>query len=43
VLLDEVSIGYELWRQLMGFPPQFPVPVKDERVKQQESQAKAKK
>jgi multidrug resistance efflux pump len=43
VLLDEVSIGYELWRQLMGFPPQFPVPVKDERVKQQETQAKAKK
>lgn len=43
VLLDEVSIGYELWRQLMGFPPQFPVPVKDERVKQQEKQAKAKK
>ncbi len=42
VLLDEVSIGYELWRQLMGFPPQFPVPVKDERVKQKESQAKAK-
>jgi len=27
----------------MGFPPQFPVPVKDERVKQQEKQAKAKK
>ncbi|MBU3680300.1 MAG: HlyD family efflux transporter periplasmic adaptor subunit [Candidatus Kapabacteria bacterium] len=25
VLLDEVSIGYELWRQLMGFPPQYPV------------------
>lgn len=43
VLLDEVSIGYELWRQLMGFPPQFPVPVKDERVKQQESKAKASK
>lgn len=43
VLLEEVSIGYELWRQLMGFPPQFPVPVKDERLKQQESQAKAKK
>lgn len=43
VLLDEVSIGYELWRQLMGFPPQFPVPVKDDRVKQHETQAKAKK
>lgn len=43
VLLDEVSIGYELWRQLMGFPPQFPVAVKDERVKKQETQAKAKK
>lgn len=25
VLLNEVPIGYELWRQLMGFPPQFPV------------------
>jgi multidrug resistance efflux pump len=25
VLLDEVAIGYELWRQLMGFPPQYPV------------------
>jgi adhesin transport system membrane fusion protein len=25
VLLDEVSIGYELWRQMMGFPPQYPV------------------
>ena len=25
VMLDQVSIGYELWRQLMGFPPQFPV------------------
>lgn len=43
VLLEQVSIGYELWRQLMGFPPQFPVPVKDERLKQQESKAKAKK
>ena len=26
VLLNEVPLGYELWRQLMGFPPQFPVP-----------------
>jgi multidrug resistance efflux pump len=26
VLLSEVPLGYELWRQLMGFPPQFPVP-----------------
>lgn len=25
VLLDDVPLGYELWRQLMGFPPQFPV------------------
>ncbi|MBU3742233.1 MAG: HlyD family efflux transporter periplasmic adaptor subunit [Candidatus Kapabacteria bacterium] len=25
VLLTEVPLGYELWRQLMGFPPQFPV------------------
>ncbi|MFN4985238.1 MAG: HlyD family secretion protein [Ignavibacteria bacterium] len=28
ILLDQVSIGYELWRQLMGFPPQFPAPTK---------------
>lgn len=27
VLLNEVPVGYELWRQLMGFPPQFPRPV----------------
>lgn len=26
IMLNEVSVGYELWRQLMGFPPQFPVP-----------------
>jgi multidrug resistance efflux pump len=25
VLLDDVSVGFELWRQLMGFPPQYPV------------------
>lgn len=25
VLLNDVPLGYELWRQLMGFPPQFPV------------------
>lgn len=24
VLLDEVSVGYELWRQLNNFPPEFP-------------------
>lgn len=28
VLLERVSIGYELWRQLMGFPPQFPAPTR---------------
>ncbi len=26
VMLEEVSLGYEMWRQLMGFPPKFPVP-----------------
>jgi len=26
IMLNEVAIGYELWRQLMGFPPQFPIP-----------------
>ncbi|MBL7976207.1 MAG: HlyD family efflux transporter periplasmic adaptor subunit [Candidatus Kapabacteria bacterium] len=25
VLLNKVSLGYEVWRQLNGFPPQFPV------------------
>jgi len=25
VLLNEVPLGYELWRQINGFPPQFPV------------------
>ena len=24
VLLDKVSVGYELWRQLNNFPPEFP-------------------
>ncbi|MDI1479824.1 HlyD family efflux transporter periplasmic adaptor subunit [Polyangium sp. y55x31] len=26
VLLDRVSLGYELWRQFNGFPPQWPAP-----------------
>ena len=25
VLLDTVSVGYEIWRQLNNFPPNFPV------------------
>jgi len=25
VLLDEVPVGYEIWRQLNNFPPNFPV------------------
>jgi RND family efflux transporter MFP subunit len=25
VLLEEVSVGYEIWRQLNNFPPNFPV------------------
>jgi multidrug resistance efflux pump len=25
VMLNVVSVGFEIWRQLMGFPPQFPV------------------
>jgi len=29
VMLEEVAVGYELWRQLMGFPPKFPVPVQE--------------
>lgn len=31
VLLNEVPIGYELWRQFMGFPPQFPVKLSTEK------------
>jgi adhesin transport system membrane fusion protein len=26
VLLDEVSLGFELWRQLNGFPPSVSAP-----------------
>lgn len=29
ILLDKVSIGYEIWRQLNGFPPRFPTTSKD--------------
>jgi hypothetical protein len=25
VLLEQVSVGYELWRQLNNFPPDYPV------------------
>ena len=24
LLLNDVPLGYEVWRQLNGFPPQFP-------------------
>jgi RND family efflux transporter MFP subunit len=27
ILLDEVTVGYEVWRQLNNFPPSFPLPV----------------
>lgn len=27
ILLDRVSLGYELWRQFNGFPPSWPAPV----------------
>lgn len=43
VLLDEVSVGFELWRQLMGFPPQFPVAIdkrSDTEVKKAEDSSK---
>ena len=23
ILLDDVAVGYELWRQINGFPPNF--------------------
>lgn len=26
ILLDQVSLAYELWRQFNGFPPNFPLP-----------------
>ncbi|MDI1431414.1 HlyD family secretion protein [Polyangium sorediatum] len=29
ILLDRVSLGYELWRQFNGFPPQWPAPPAD--------------
>jgi adhesin transport system membrane fusion protein len=47
ILLSEVPVGYELWRQLMGFPPQFPVPdsksrkEKKERMKQRGDQPRS--
>lgn len=28
IVLDEVSLGFEVWRQLNGFPPQLPPPPK---------------
>jgi len=28
VMLEEVALGYELWRRVMGFPPEFPVATK---------------
>lgn len=43
VLLDEVPVGYELWRQLMGFPPQFPVPIKEKKSASSEKSDKAEK
>jgi len=38
ILLSEVPIGYELWRQLMGFPPQFPVAETKSRKEKKDSQ-----
>lgn len=29
ILLDQVSLAYELWRQFNGFPPNFPLPNQD--------------
>jgi hypothetical protein len=29
ILLDRVSLGYELWRQFNGFPPSWPTPPTD--------------
>lgn len=30
ILLDNVKLGYELWRQFNGFPPSWPAPPKDD-------------
>jgi hypothetical protein len=32
VLLDTVSLGYELWRRFNAFPPDLPVPPPETRV-----------
>jgi multidrug resistance efflux pump len=40
VLLERVSIGYELWRQLMGFPPQFPAPTRKDNTSPDEKSSK---
>lgn len=42
VMLDQVSIGYELWRQLMGFPPQFPVSSKKDETSPESGKSKSK-
>jgi len=33
VLLNRVSLGYEVWRRFNGFPPSFPGPVKGDSAK----------
>jgi multidrug resistance efflux pump len=34
ILLDRVSVGYELWRQLNGFPPEWSVAVADDKAEE---------
>ena len=31
VLLDDVSIFYELWRNINGFPPNYYIPAKTQK------------
>ena len=42
ILLDEVSIGYEIWRNLNGFPPSLQTPPSDPAVYGDGSGSKAK-
>lgn len=43
VMLRQVPLGTELWRQLMGFPPQFPVPEKQKEKTKRHLPSKEKK
>ncbi len=40
ILLDRVSLGYELWRQFNGFPPSWPAPADEHHPKDAKSNKK---